>query len=138
MGSLPVLVVFYRKYARAYRAKPIVWRIIYESGHFKTRVLFLPTIFSHNSFSFLFFSFCALSFFLFCYSLYFLFFFFFLVPSAYRATLHLNLGSEGGQREVQHGDELVILAALTLLKLCTLYATGAYLTQGHSLFFIFI
>lgn len=38
-----------------------------------------------------------------------------------RATLHLNLGSEGGQREVQHGDELVILAAITLLKLCNLY-----------------
>lgn len=43
---------------------------------------------------------------------------------AYRATLHLNLGSEGGQREVQHGDELVILAAITLLKLCKLFVEG--------------
>ncbi|CAN0181403.1 unnamed protein product, partial [Ectocarpus fasciculatus] len=48
------------------------------------------------------------------------------LTSQYRATLHLNLGSEGGQREVQHGDELVILAAQTLLRLCELYddATG--------------
>ena len=52
-------------------------------------------------------------------------------PPRGRATLHLNLGSEGGQREVQHGDELVILAARTLLKLCSLYdceasASGDY------------
>ncbi|CAN0474666.1 unnamed protein product, partial [Ectocarpus sp. 12 AP-2014] len=46
------------------------------------------------------------------------------LTSQYRATLHLNLGSEGGQREVQHGDELVILAAQTLLRLCELYDDG--------------
>lgn len=42
-------------------------------------------------------------------------------PKIHRATLHLNLGSEGGQREVQHGDDLVVLAARTLLRLCRLY-----------------
>ncbi|CAN0494227.1 unnamed protein product, partial [Hapterophycus canaliculatus] len=41
-----------------------------------------------------------------------------------RATLHLNLGSEGGQREVQHGDELAVLAARTLLRLCEIYDGG--------------
>lgn len=35
----------------------------------------------------------------------------------YRVTLHLNLGGEGGQREVQHGDELVLMAAQVILKL---------------------
>lgn len=47
-----------------------------------------------------------------------------LKPRSGRATLHLNLGSEGGQREVQHGDELVVLAARTLLRLCALYDGG--------------
>lgn len=32
----------------------------------------------------------------------------------YRATLHINAGTEGGQREVQVGDELVLLAAHAL------------------------
>ncbi|CAN0052715.1 unnamed protein product, partial [Phaeothamnion confervicola] len=36
----------------------------------------------------------------------------------YRATLHLNAGAEGGQREVQHGDELVLLAVHVLRDLC--------------------
>lgn len=51
-----------------------------------------------------------------------------------RATLHLNLGSEGGQREVQHGDELVTLAAQTLLRLCELYddAGGGASASGKS------
>lgn len=48
-----------------------------------------------------------------------------------RATLHLNLGSEGGQREVQHGDELVILAAITLLKLCNLYVQEPTISGDH-------
>lgn len=38
----------------------------------------------------------------------------------HRATLHLNVGSEGGQREVQHGDELILMAGRTLLRLCSL------------------
>eukprot|EP00752_Nemacystus_decipiens_P002195 g2089.t1 len=52
------------------------------------------------------------------------------LTTQYRATLHLNLGSEGGQREVQHGDELVILAVRTLLKLCSLYDRTASAASG--------
>ncbi|CAN0335730.1 unnamed protein product [Pylaiella littoralis] len=52
------------------------------------------------------------------------------LTTQYRATLHLNLGSEGGQREVQHGDELVLLAAQTLLRLCKLYDGAGSATPG--------
>mmetsp|Transcript_48190 Transcript_48190/g.95509 ORF Transcript_48190/g.95509 Transcript_48190/m.95509 type:complete len:1029 (+) Transcript_48190:70-3156(+) len=37
--------------------------------------------------------------------------------SLYRATLNVNEGAAGGQREVQHGDELVLLAAHALRDL---------------------
>lgn len=38
----------------------------------------------------------------------------------YRETLDLNVGSAGGEREVQHGDELLLLAVHVLRDLWTL------------------
>jgi len=40
----------------------------------------------------------------------------------YRETLELNAGSAGGEREVQHGDELLLLAVHVLRDLWTLLA----------------